>query len=98
MIITPILIAGIIYGVYKLHVKGIIHVRIPKPFRIFCFKNYISPEEIEEMRRLEEFQKKCELQKQLNIRTAVKPNNKGYKLDDSYFSDHDYHPEKIKRW
>ena len=41
------MIAAIIYGVYKLHVKGIIHVRIPKPFRIFCFKNYISPEEIE---------------------------------------------------
>jgi hypothetical protein len=37
--------------------KGIIHVRIPKPFRIFCFKDYISPEEIEEMRRLEEFKK-----------------------------------------
>lgn len=51
VIITPLLIAAIIYGVYKLHVKGIIHVRIPKPFRIFCFKNYISPEEIEEIRR-----------------------------------------------
>jgi hypothetical protein len=78
--------------------KGIIHVRIPKPFRIFCFKDYISPEEIEEMRRLEEFKKQCELQKQLNIRSAIKPSNKGFKLDDSFFSDHDYHPEKIERW
>jgi hypothetical protein len=63
LLITPLLIGLIIFGVYKLHMKGIIHVRIPKPFRIFCFKDYISPEEIEEMKRLEEFKNWCELQK-----------------------------------
>ena len=50
------------------------------------------------MKRLEEFKNWCELQKQLNVRTAIKPNNKGFNLDDSFFSDHDYHPSKIERW
>ena len=35
-----------IFTLYKLHVKHIIEVRIPKRFRIWCFKNYISPEEL----------------------------------------------------
>ena len=44
---------GIIYGLYYYHNKGVIEVRIPKPCRIFCFKNYLSPEEKAEITELE---------------------------------------------
>jgi len=39
-------LALFIFALYKLHTKHIIEVRIPKRFRVLCFKNYISPEEI----------------------------------------------------
>lgn len=38
-------------GLYTLHRKGIIEVRIPKPCRCLCFKYYLSPEEKDEIRR-----------------------------------------------
>jgi hypothetical protein len=43
--IILILTALIIFILYTLHTKGIIEIRIPKIFRIYCFKNYLSPEE-----------------------------------------------------
>jgi hypothetical protein len=40
--IILLLIALIILILYRLHMKGIIEIKIAKPFRIFCFKNYLS--------------------------------------------------------
>ena len=59
-------VALFIFGLYKLHTKHIIEVRIPKRFRVFCFKNYMSPEEIKEIEdekiRKKEIRLKEELQ------------------------------------
>jgi len=41
--IIILIIASIILILYKLHTNGIIEIKIAKPFRIFCFKNYLSP-------------------------------------------------------
>ncbi len=43
--IILILTALTIFILYKIHTKGIFEIRIPKIFRIYCFKNYLSPEE-----------------------------------------------------
>ena len=39
------LVSLTIFSLLKLHRKGIIEVRIPKPLRIYCFEGYLSPEE-----------------------------------------------------
>jgi len=45
----------VIFVLYKLHRKGIIEVRIPKPARVLCFKYYLSPEEKEAIRKEHEY-------------------------------------------
>jgi hypothetical protein len=64
-VVFLIVFALFILTLYKLHTKHIIEVRIPKRFRVWCFKNYISPEEIkaieDEKIRLKEIRLKEEL-------------------------------------
>ena len=71
-------ISSIIFGVYKLHTKGIIEVRIPKPLRIQCFKNYKSPEEKAEERAAREKERKTLNLKELKIRMAMNPTGNGF--------------------
>ena len=78
--------AMIILTLYILHRKGIIEVRIPRPCRIYCFKNYLSPEEKAEIAEIQRQIKAREVQKELNLRMAQKPEAEGYKIDDSFFS------------
>jgi hypothetical protein len=54
-------IAGLIYSIYTLHIRGIIEVRIPKPLRVWCFKNYLSPEEKAEIAKAEAAIRKIEM-------------------------------------
>ena len=42
LLLLASLISGSIFALYKLHHMGVIEVIIPKPFRIYCFKNYIT--------------------------------------------------------
>ena len=51
-LLSCFLFALFIFTLYKLHTLGKIEVRIPKPFRVFCFKDYLSPEEKAEIKRL----------------------------------------------
>lgn len=62
-------------------------MRIPKPFRILCFKNYLSPEEREEIRKKKEREEEQKRRKDLTLRVAIKPTVDGYQLEDSFFSD-----------
>ena len=56
VLFTIIGIAAIVILVlYKLHIKGIIEVRIPKRARVLCFKHYLSPEEKEAIRAEHEY-------------------------------------------
>lgn len=57
-------IVGIAMGIlalYILHRKHIIEVRIPRPCRIYCFKNYLSPEEKAEIAEMERIAKQIEI-------------------------------------
>jgi len=58
LFITILICYTIIYTLYKLHLKGVIEVRIPKIFRIYCFKNYLSPEEKEALKIAEKLRVK----------------------------------------
>ena len=51
----------LIYGLYYFHNKGVIEVYIPKPFRIYCFKNYLSKNEKEEEKKKKKKAKQTEL-------------------------------------
>ena len=60
-------------------------MRIPKPFRFWCFEGYLSPEEkaaiAAEALRLRELEK----QKELMYRMSAKPTVDGFKIEDSMF-------------
>ena len=43
--LTILGIAMFITTLYILHRRGNYEVRIPRPFRVYCFKNYLTPEE-----------------------------------------------------
>lgn len=81
-------------GLYYLHRRGVIEVRIPKPCRCLCFKGYLSPEEKEEMRRKAAHADMLALRKELTLRIAVKPTVSGFAMDDSFFSDTAYRPNE----
>ena len=89
LFLTACIVAAPLGLLYLLHIKSIIEVRIPKRLRIGWFKDYISPEEKAaiqaEILRLA----KIERQKELNLRLAIKPTNKGFHISDSMFSDND---------
>lgn len=63
----------VIFVLYSLHIRGIIEVRIPKPLRFWCFKNYLSPEEKAEIAKAEAAKRKIEQQRELNRRLGMKP-------------------------
>ena len=57
-------ILGVAMGIgtlYILHRKNIIEVRIPPPCRVYCFKNYLSPEEKAEIADAERIVKQIEV-------------------------------------
>ena len=78
---------GIIYGLYHYHKKGVIEVRIPKLCRIYCFKNYLSPEEKAEIAEIERKKRQLELERDLKEREKAMPGYKGFKFEDSFFTD-----------
>ena len=90
-------IVGLIFLLYSLHIRGIIEVRIPKPFRIWCFKNYLSPEEKAEIAKAEAALRKIEMQRELNRRMGMKPNEKGFEIDDSFFDEYEGGPKRSKK-
>ena len=85
LFLTILIISTIIGTLYFLHVKGIIHIVIPKRCRIACFKHYVSPAEkaaeAEEHARLAKIKQLQELTERL----AAQPTEKGFKIDDSWF-------------
>jgi len=78
---------AVIYGLYHLHTIGVIEVRIPKPFRIYCFKNYLSPEEKAEIAEKERKKRQMELERELKEREKFMPGYKGFNFEDSFFKD-----------
>ena len=58
---TCFFIAGMIFLIYTMHIRGIIEVRIPMRLRIWCFKDYLSPEEKAEIAKIEAAKKKIEM-------------------------------------
>ena len=55
IIFMPIIFFGLVIGaLYYIHTRGYAEVRIPKICRCFWCKDYLSPEEKEELKRLEE--------------------------------------------
>lgn len=92
---TAALIGMGIGTVYLLHVKHIIDLEqytsyglIPKWARKGCFKHYVSPAERAAVLAEIERKKQLAMKQELNERLQLKPNEKGYKIEDSWFSDH----------
>ena len=69
LFLTVLIISTIIGTLYFLHIKGIIHIVIPKRCRVACFKDYISPEEkaaaAAELARLQKIKQLRELTERL---------------------------------
>lgn len=84
---TAALIGMGIGTIYLLHIKHIIEVVIPKWARKGCFKHYVSPAERAAVLAEAERKKRLEMKQELNQRLQLKPNEKGYKIEDSWFSD-----------
>ena len=82
-----------IFTLYKLHRKHIIEVRIPKRFRVGCFKNYISPEELKAIEDERIRMHEIKMKEELVSRLAMQPTEKGYKIEDSWFGDQSENPD-----
>lgn len=87
LVVLILLATGIIYTLYHYHTKGVIEVRIPKLFRIFCFKAYLSPEEKAEIIETLRKKRQLELERELKEREKNIPGYKGFKFEDSFFTD-----------
>jgi hypothetical protein len=81
------LFSVVIFTLYKLHRLHIIEVRIPKKFRVACFKNYISPEEKKAIEDERIRKHEIKMKEELVSRLAMQPTEKGYKIEDSWFGD-----------
>ena len=87
--LTGLFIAGTVYGLYQLHTRGIMEVRIPRIFRCLWCKDYLSPEEKDEIKRLDDLRKSIATKQELNRRLAAKATIRGFPLDDSMFGEHE---------
>ena len=90
------LIAFSISALYYMHISGRIEVRIPKPCRCLCFKNYLSPEEKEEIRRKAQHEEMLKRRKDMTLRIAIKPTVSGFVIDDSFFEETEARPRQLK--
>ena len=86
IIFMPLIFAGIVIAtLYYVHTRGYAEVRVPKLCRCLWCKHYLSPEEIEEMKRLEELRQRIKTKEELNRRLAAKPTIRGFEIEDSFF-------------
>ena len=69
--LTFFTIALVILILYKLHKKEIIEVVIPKKFRIYCFKNYISKQELADIKNAKMAQIQFKIKQELIKRLAM---------------------------
>ena len=97
LFIPSFIIGSVVYGLYFVHTRGIMEVRVPKPLRLFCLKDYLSPEEKEEIRLQEIKRKMAERHREIIKRAKLKPNLKGFIPEDSFFKEEEIDEEYTEK-
>ena len=75
--------------VWYLNKIGKIKIYIPRKFRVFCFKNWLSEEEKASGEYVNNVDDNVKTRNELRMRVGIQPSGQnGYIVHDSFFSDH----------